>query len=92
MALKDLEDHGRKTKHWVWWAFPTTKVGFSEMGPSTCVTAENAHFLFHFASKYWKMVLEKICDLIEKKGGIAKVIPQIDHSRIGYFIQFWKNV
>ena len=72
-----MEENGRKTRHWVWWAFPTTKPGMSEMGPETCVTQQNAHFLFQFASKYWKLVLEKICELLEEKG-INAVIPSID--------------
>ena len=59
------------------------------MGPSTCVTGDNAHLLFKFAPDGWRQVLEKICELIVKNKGIRNVLPGIDLGRVGHFVNLW---
>ena len=43
--LKKVEDDGpskfRKTDHWAWYVWPTTKVGFSDPNETACVDAND---------------------------------------------------
>ena len=62
--LRDLEENGQKTGHWAWWAWPTEKEGFSEPPPRTAVTRDSAAELIERAPIEWRLVLEKVCELV----------------------------
>jgi len=87
--LDELKQSGRKVGHWAWWAFPTELPGLSEPGGATYVTHATAPRLFepYAAPDDWRLVLEKVANLVEKRG--MRVLPSIDHGRIHYFIKFW---
>lgn len=92
-ALGELTTSGRKSSHWAWWAWPTTKEGASEPSPKTAVTPASACAVFAHAPAVWQQVLEKVCDLARANGNsINGVIPSIDHGRIYYFVQFWQGI
>ena len=40
----------------------------------------------------WRELLESICDLAEDRRIGKRVLPNIDHGRVTYFIQFWGNL
>eukprot|EP00293_Proteomonas_sulcata_P013137 CAMPEP_0184296426 /NCGR_PEP_ID=MMETSP1049-20130417/7396_1 /TAXON_ID=77928 /ORGANISM="Proteomonas sulcata, Strain CCMP704" /LENGTH=447 /DNA_ID=CAMNT_0026605653 /DNA_START=133 /DNA_END=1476 /DNA_ORIENTATION=- len=97
--------------HWSWWAFPTSASGKSELiyagdrmavvdEVKSKVTVNTAPKLFaedHSATaKIWQELLEKICDLVEKRynqNGLrtTDVLPEIDHGRVHYFCEFWSD-
>jgi len=43
--------------------------------------------IYQQAPAEWKEVLELICSLIDEKGGINGIIPNVDHGRIEYFVK-----
>jgi len=90
--LIELETDGRKTGHWLWWVFPTEAIGDHDPA-NTRVTPATARHLCCNAStcSQWRVVLEKICDLIEKDGN-KHVLPRRHHGRIYWFIKFWRNL
>ena len=88
--LDKMRKLGKKTGHWIWWAFPSKLPGRSEPSPSTHVTEETAVEVIAKAPKVWRALLECICDLVEKNG--KGVLPSIDHRRVGHFVRFWSNV
>eukprot|EP00518_Triparma_eleuthera_P014542 CAMPEP_0182473836 /NCGR_PEP_ID=MMETSP1319-20130603/24636_1 /TAXON_ID=172717 /ORGANISM="Bolidomonas pacifica, Strain RCC208" /LENGTH=321 /DNA_ID=CAMNT_0024674671 /DNA_START=30 /DNA_END=992 /DNA_ORIENTATION=+ len=89
-ALSELEAVGRKSGHWAWWAFPTTKKGDNEPPPATCVEEGTAWQLVEEAPKVWREVLEKICRLVEVNGmKFHGVLPSRDVDRVRYFVKFW---
>jgi len=90
LALKELYEHNRKTTHWIWWAFPTTKEGRSEPLPKTSVTYDTAHELLQHAPEVWQPTLERICQLVEENG--TGILPAADHGRVEAFITFWFTV
>lgn len=92
-AVEELQEHGRKTTHWSWWAFPTEKPGSAEPHPRTRITVSTAPELLRRAPPEWRKVLELIVDLVDEAGGdVAAVLPPIDHGRILYFIKFWQGI
>lgn len=91
-AIEELREHGRKTTHWSWWAFPTEKPGSAEPHPRTRVTTATAPELLRRAPREWRQVLELIVELIDETGDAAAVLPPIDHGRILFFIKFWQNL
>ena len=90
LQLDKMRKLGKKTGHWIWWAFPSKLPGRSEPSPSTHVTEETAVEVIAKAPKVWRALLECICDLVEKNG--KGVLPSIDHRRVGHFVRFWSNV
>lgn len=88
--VHELQVHGRKTKHWAWWVFPTEKPGMSEPKPATAVTRENAKDLFKRAPRAWQEALELIVELGEKKG--LNILPDIDHPRVNHFVDLFSEV
>jgi len=95
-AITELETYGKKSTHWIWWAFPTNKEGDSEPtgddGMKTKVTKETAPLLLHHDTPVWQNFLKLICNLSEKNG-ISQTIPNIsDIGRIKHFITFWKSI
>jgi len=90
--LAELEEHGRKRSHWIWWTLPTEMPGANEPckpGEETFVTRETANMLFESqATEHWKRILEKFATLFEHDG--INVLPRVDHGRMLYFIKFWK--
>ena len=86
--LNELLIHESKVNHWIWIVFPTTKVGFSEPYPKTFIQKEYMGKLLSDAPELWKIVLEKICLLCNKKG-IHNVFPWNDLGRISNFITLW---
>ena len=91
--LRDLEENGQKTGHWAWWAWPTEKEGVSEPPPRTAVTRDSAAELIERAPIEWRLVLEKVCELVgRKERGFNGVIPSIDWNRIHFFVEFWNTV
>jgi len=91
--LRNLKANGRKTGHWVWWAWPTEKEGFSEPTPKTAVTRDNAGELIERAPPEWRQVLEKVCELVEgREKGFNGVLPSNDWNRIRFFVDFWNTV
>merc|ERR1712217_190089 len=71
--------------------FRASSAGQSDVR-GTRVTLANAPDLLVNAStcENWQKVLEKICDLVDQKG--TSVLPEIDHGRVHFFIQFWAKV
>lgn len=92
-ALAELNREGKKTSHWIWWAFPTTKPGNSQPGAATFVTTETAKHLIDNAPGIWRQVLEKIVDLLDHgTRNITDVLPdQRDVGRVRAFVDFWEG-
>lgn len=88
-AVTELNRYGLKRTHWVWWAFPTEQAGRLESTPKTNVTFATATQLVRNAPPVWRECLELIAKLVKSKGII--VLPEIDHDRVRYFIQFWES-
>lgn len=86
-ALEGLNRTGKKSGHWAWWAFPTNLKGNSEPLPRTCVYASTAKYILDNAPYVWRQILEKVCQLVEKKG--IDVLPCIDHGRVKFFAKYW---
>ena len=90
---KRLTKQRRKTGHWIWWVFPTTKEGASEPTPSTKLSnLQQVKHLIDLAPSEWREVLELLADLIDEKNDLEFVIPTIDHKRIGYFIRLFRKL
>lgn len=90
--LRELEEKGQKVGHWIWWACPTQMPGSCDPIDSY-VAEETAPELFQSkAAVLWRNVLEKLCDLVEEHGihGRHASLPEDDHGRVHYFLQFWK--
>lgn len=96
----ELQDKGRKRGHWVWWVFPTEKMGDSEELPKTSVNIKTAEELLKNADMaFWTKILQKIDKLLRDalNGNIqprnnvpsTEIIPAADHDRIKYSIDFW---
>ena len=101
-ALKELNSLAMKKSHWSWWAFPTQLPGKSEpqivdrklcgyIGKSY-VTINTAIQLIENSPEIWKLVLVKICELLEKNKKMDGVLPKIDHDRVSYFVKFWSSI
>jgi len=89
--LQELNQHGRKISHWIWWVCPTDMEGACDP-ECTCVTRQTAPNLFNSeAADDWRSVLEKLCDLVEKENSVH-IVPSIDHGRIHHFLEFWKSL
>jgi len=88
--MKELTKYNEKRGHYIWWIFPTSMPGAADPF-QTYVTNATAPALFSSeTSEVWQEVLEKICEMIDASG--MKVLPRIDHGRIYYFLQLWKDV
>ena len=72
--VDELESRGRKVTHWAWWAFPTDLCGASEPPPETKVSspAAAAELLARGPVDRWRRVLELVCDLSERRGGLVR--------------------
>jgi hypothetical protein len=97
LALKELEEHGRKVTHWIWWTFPTELPGASGPPPATAVTTATASVLLRRAPPLWRKCLEKARALLVRARGsgtaaLAKVFPPEDHARIKHFVRFWRKI
>lgn len=88
--LNELNTYEKKITHWIWYVFPTEKIGMNDRH-KTYITHKSALSLLENAPMEWKLVLEKICELIEKKG-VSEVFPIIDYDRIKFFILFWEKI
>ena len=88
--MRELEKYGEKQGCWIWWIFPNDRPGMCDPY-ETYVTTVTCRCLFgdSAAEKQWREVMEKICDLVEKKG--MNVLPSIDHGRVHFFLKFWKE-
>merc|ERR1712046_332391 len=90
-VLGEMEE-GCKSSCWAWYVFPTEKAGMCDMD-DTRITKANAKDLFQESvADTWKQILEKVCDLLEKKGSVPpdnSVLPRQDHGRVHWFIKFW---
>ena len=95
-AVFEMQQFGKKTKHWAWWAFPHDREGRSEpAGQSkirTRVTPHNAEKLVEKAPAEWIELLQLIGSIVEGRGSIQGVIPEEDWPRIRRFCEFWGNV
>lgn len=89
-VLRELQQNGRKTSHWAWWAFPTEKEGFSEPPPRTALTPDTAKELLELAPAEWRQVLELLAVLVDENG--IDVLPTIDHGRVKFFSKFWTSL
>ena len=88
--LEELHTQRRKTSHWSWYVWPTTKAGQSEPYPKTWVTKPNAEFLLaHTVLEQWIEILDCINDLLSQQNNPSSIIPPIDHGRIRYCCRFW---
>jgi hypothetical protein len=98
--LNELTKHKQKTSHWAWWIFPTEMPGASEPPPATCVSSKEAAIeLLARAPKEWRLVLEKIAELVRATSKkphhrmtLSGVLPSIDHGRVTFFVRFWREV
>jgi len=95
IIIKEMEK-GEKESCWAWWVFPNDKEGNLEPEPKTNVTIKDAHFLFK--SKRFIFIHEKIYELFLRKKinkvehyKIQNIFPKVDHRRIHFFIEFWKQ-
>jgi hypothetical protein len=90
--LKELESHGKKTSCWAWYIFPNKKAGDNDH-LKTRVTIDTANILLEFAPSGWRFCLETIIDLaIDKNNKLNKVLFDVDIDRVGFFVDFWKNI
>mmetsp|Transcript_59865 Transcript_59865/g.106447 ORF Transcript_59865/g.106447 Transcript_59865/m.106447 type:complete len:221 (-) Transcript_59865:143-805(-) len=88
--MMELDGHGRKMGHWIWWVFPTETIGDHDPA-NTMVTKDTALLLLAAeTSLAWRQVLEKICTLLEQEG--IHVLPRRDHGRIHFFLTFWTEL
>ena len=85
-ALEELRANGRKQSHYAWWLFPTEKPGRCEPSPRTYVTVQTARLLLEQAPTVWRTLLEEVA-----RRGYCKVLPSVDHGRVGFFIEFWRH-
>ena len=96
LALKELNEAGRKLTHWTWWVFPTDHPGASEPPPRTAITAATAGVLLDRAPRLWRKCLGKVRALLKAPGPdtgtLAKVFPPEDWDRIKRFVRFWGRV
>ena len=94
LALTELEKHSKKTGHWAWYAFPTGMAGGNDPNKvKICNKKEQIELLDLWNGKkdnIWKKVLEKIKVLVKSKG--KDILPEIDHGRVYFFCQEWKEV
>ena len=94
LALTELEKHNKKTGHWAWYAFPTGMPGGNDPNKvKICNKKEQIELLDLWNGKkdnIWKKVLEKIKDLVKYRG--KNILPKIDHGRVYFFCQEWKEV
>lgn len=98
--LAELRIHKQKRTHWIWWVFPTEKLGTSEpltddFFVKTKVSLDTMALLVKNPPKCWQLVMELLCDLSTEQG-IAYVIPENDYGRIKHFIHLvhavWEDV
>jgi hypothetical protein len=97
IIIFDMIIKEEKQNCWAWWVFPTEMSGEGEPLPKTYVTIKDAHFLFK--SKRFIFIHEKIYELFLKKekDNVTHInirdstFPKIDHGRIYFFIEFWRN-
>ena len=60
------------------------------MVKETYLTIETAQLLINNPPDIWKLVLESINKLLQTKN-LKDILPEEDHVRIKFFVQFWKN-
>ena len=92
IIIDELNKHLKKEGHWIWYAFPTEKEGFSESSPKTHVTKKLAPFLFkneNFMSIH--KVLHELLQMQLDRECKLDLFPSIDIGRIKYFIKLWND-
>jgi hypothetical protein len=93
-VLSELEKYNKKKSHWSWYAFPTSMCGSNDPNEvKICNKEEQIELLDLWKGKkdnIWKKVLQKIKDLVKYRG--KDILPTIDHGRVYYFCQEWKEV
>mmetsp|Transcript_44219 Transcript_44219/g.80890 ORF Transcript_44219/g.80890 Transcript_44219/m.80890 type:complete len:334 (+) Transcript_44219:1-1002(+) len=89
--LEELNQYGRKRGHWIWWVFPTEVEGGCDPECTRVMRQTAPYLLKSEAAEDWLAVLEKLCDLVERRSS-THVVPSIDHGRIRYFLEFWKSL
>eukprot|EP00746_Dinoflagellata_sp_MGD_P009258 gnl/MRDRNA2_/MRDRNA2_118730_c0_seq1.p1 gnl/MRDRNA2_/MRDRNA2_118730_c0~~gnl/MRDRNA2_/MRDRNA2_118730_c0_seq1.p1 ORF type:complete len:236 (+),score=26.90 gnl/MRDRNA2_/MRDRNA2_118730_c0_seq1:72-710(+) len=86
--MAELRTNGYKRGHWIWYVFPTDKVGNFDSAETYVTKATVSRVCSNMATaKSWQDVLEYICDLVEADG--MRVLPKKDHGRIHWFLKFW---
>lgn len=83
-------NNGRKTTHWIWYVYPTTKKGINEPDPKTKIDHITAILLLNNTD--WmathKLIHNQIIKISHNKHSHNKLFPGIDIGRIKYFIQY----
>lgn len=80
MAYNDLRQNKKKTKHWAWWAFPTTKEGKSERvrpskAPNEKITStvtgvkDRRDEVIEYAPPEFRFTLDILVKLLEEEKG-----------------------
>ena len=94
LALTELEKDNKKTGHWAWYAFPTGMAGGNDPNKVKIINKKEQIELLDLwngkKNNIWKKVLEKIKVLVKSKG--KDILPEIDHGRVYFFCQEWKEV
>ena len=89
-ASAELRRVGRKSGHWLWWAFPCDVPGRSEPTPATFLTRANAlDFLQRADVTWWNLITQIVANARVNHRGLRGVLPDIDLPRVRAFCQFW---
>ena len=91
-ALKDLNTHNKKTGHWIWWAFPTEKKGYSEPGEKTSVTQNSFVELLENPTSEWVSIIDKFLSISNTTNNkLFDIVPSVDHDRINFFFNLFDS-
>ena len=80
----------RKTDHWAWYVWPTTKVGFSDPKETACVDARDIDYVLtcEETRSTWTLILDILTACLHTQQ-CKSFLPSIDHGRIDYFVKEW---
>lgn len=94
--MRELQNNNKKVSHWIWWVFPTERIGASEPPPKSNVPVDKVDFVLSNANMaMWSQILETIAQLLESnrmpnpKKPNSAIIPQVDHGRIRFSLDYW---
>mmetsp|Transcript_16422 Transcript_16422/g.20127 ORF Transcript_16422/g.20127 Transcript_16422/m.20127 type:complete len:206 (-) Transcript_16422:11-628(-) len=103
----ELVREGRKRGHWSWYVFPNEDTARLEPYPKSALAAQHVpSYLAELPSDQledWRFVLEKICDLMDKRqvcllsapsfytSAFFEVLPPQDRERVIKFIKLFKS-
>ena len=92
--LRSIETVGpakyRKSDHWAWYVWPTTKVGYSDPKETACVDAHDIEYVLacEETRATWTSILDSLTACLHAQQR-KSFLPSIDHGRIDYFVKEW---